>query len=63
MAMGRNNMFYNRPIPSHSIRVTLEKVIEDLPLKVSVVEANQATLSDAVGSSVLWFRGLTFLEQ
>ena len=55
-------MFHNRPIPSHYVRVTLENVIEDLPLLVPVVEAEQATLSDAVGSSVLWFKGLMFLE-
>ncbi|KAG0597117.1 hypothetical protein M758_UG312400 [Ceratodon purpureus] len=63
MALGGNGMFHNRPIPSQCIRVTLEKEIVDLPLMVPVVEADHATLSDAVGSSVLWYRGLTFVEQ
>ena len=63
MALGGNGMFHNCPIPSHCIRVTLEKVIVNLPLMVSVVEEDQTTLTDVVCSSVLWYRGLTFVEQ
>lgn len=63
MSMGGNGMFHNRPIPQQCVRVLLGNVIEDLPLMIPVVEADQAMLSDAVGSSVLWFRSLTFLDQ
>lgn len=62
MSLGGNGMFHNRPIPPHCVRVILDNVIEDLPLMVPVVEADQATLSDAIGSSLLWFSSLTFLD-
>lgn len=63
LALGGEGLFHTRPIPPQYIRVNLEKVIEDLPLMVPVEEAEQANLSDALGSSVLWFKGLTFLDE
>ncbi|KAG0574908.1 hypothetical protein KC19_VG301700 [Ceratodon purpureus] len=62
MSLGGNGMFHNRPITAHCVRVTLETVLEKVLLMVSVEDADQATLHDAVGSNILWFGGLTFPE-
>jgi hypothetical protein len=55
--------FHNRPIPLQYVRVNVEEVLVNLPLMIPVEEADQANLNDARGSSVLWFRGLTFVQE
>ena len=63
LSVGGEGMFHNRPIPSRYLRVNLEEVIVDFPLMVPVEQADQANLSDALGSSVLWLKELVFLRQ
>ena len=60
MSLGGQGMFHNRPVPSEYIRVNLESVMVNIPLMIPVDEADQSNLNDAIGSSVLWFKGLTF---
>ncbi|KAG0573347.1 hypothetical protein KC19_VG170400 [Ceratodon purpureus] len=58
--LGDSGMFHNRPIPFQHIRVNINTVALNVPLCVPVEEAEQYTLEDAMGSSVLWPRRLTF---
>ena len=60
MCLGGEGSFHNRPIPPNYVRVNLERVAVNLPLLIPVEEADQANLVDAVGSSVLWKKDLTF---
>ncbi|KAG0595587.1 hypothetical protein M758_UG179100 [Ceratodon purpureus] len=53
-------MFHNRPIPKKYVRINVESVAVNVPLYVPVDEADQTTLTDALGSSVLWPTRLTF---
>ena len=62
-SVGGKGSFHGRPIPHQYVRVNLETVVVDLPLMVHVEDADQANLTDALGSSVLWFKGLTFLQE
>ncbi|KAG0596133.1 hypothetical protein M758_UG227200 [Ceratodon purpureus] len=63
MALGGEGLFHNRRISQQYLRVNLEEVNEDIPLMVPVEEADQSILRDALGSTVLWFKGLTFLDK
>lgn len=63
MGLGGEGAFHNRPIPPQYVRVNLEDVMVDLPLMIPIEEAEQANLNDAVGSSVLWLKGLTFVRE
>ena len=60
LSIGGAGLFHNRTIPPQYLRVNLEEVIVDLPLMIPVEEVDQLTLNDAIGSSVLWFKGLVF---
>jgi len=53
-------VFHNRPIAKKCIRVTVEEVQENIPLLISVPEAEQVNLAHAAGSSVLWLKRFTF---
>ena len=44
------------------IRVSLHIVLENFNLMVSIEDAEQAKLGDALGSSILWQKDFTFLE-
>ena len=57
MSLGGEAMFHGQPIPPQYARVTIEDVSLNLPLMISAEDDDQATLSDVLGSSVLWFRG------
>ena len=61
--LGDGGMFHNRPIPAQYVRVNVETVSVNVPLFVSVEFADQTNLQDAIGSSVLWPRGLTFRKK
>ena len=63
MSLGGTSVFHGKPIPTQYIRVTLEKVSLNQPLMVPVEDAEQVTLQDPIGSSVLWSRELTSLEK
>ena len=63
LLVGGQGLFHNRPIPPQYVRVMLENVEVNLPLMIPVEDADQASLNDAVGSSVLWFKGLVFLQE
>ena len=60
MSLAGQGQFHNRPIPPGFVRVTLEKVDVNIPLMIPVEDAEQVNLEDALGSSVLWLKGLTF---
>lgn len=62
LGLGGAGVFHGRPIPPQYVRITLEKVHLNQPLMVPVEQADLVTLEDAVGSSVLWSRELTSLE-
>ena len=57
---GGEGLFHNRPIPKKYLRINLESVEVNVPLIVPNEEADQSNLEDALGSSVLWLRDLTF---
>ena len=63
MAKGGEGTFHCCPIPQHYVRVNVEAVMVNHPLMVPVEEAEQFNLSDALGSSVLWVKNLTFLRK
>lgn len=63
LSTGGRGMFHNRPVPPEYVRINLEEVLVDLPLMIPVEEADMVNLSDAKGSSVLWFKGLVFLQE
>ena len=59
-SIGGNGQFHHRLIPTQYVRVNLESVEVNTALMVPVEEADQVNLVDAMGSSVLWSRELTF---
>ncbi|KAG0565563.1 hypothetical protein KC19_8G200000 [Ceratodon purpureus] len=59
-AIADGGMFHNRPIPIQYVRVNVESVAINVPLYVPVEDADQNTMTDALGSSVLWPKRLTF---
>ena len=61
--LGGTGVFHHRPIPAEYVRVNLEEVFMNIPLMVPVQDADQVTLEDARGSSVLWFSGLTTVQK
>ena len=60
---GGEGLFHCRPFPPHFVRINVEKVLIDTTLMVPVEEADQTNLSDALGTSVLWLRSLTFAQE
>lgn len=62
LGFGGNALFHGRLIPAQYVRVNLSSVQVNKPLMVPVEEADQEKLEDALGSSVLWPRKLTFME-
>ena len=63
VALGGNGVFHHRVIPPHYVRVHLQLVVLNVPLMVPVEEADQATLSDALESSVLWSKACSFPKE
>ena len=63
LEVGANGRFHNRPIPPQHVRINLEHVVMNIPLMVPVDEADQVLLADAMGSSVLWPKDLTFSNE
>ena len=63
IGLGGRGVFHNRSIPPKYVRVNVEEVFVDIPLMIPVEDAEQMTLNDARGSSVLWFKELTFLKE
>lgn len=61
-SLGGHGLFHNRPIPAEYVRVNLEDVFVNIPLMIPVEDADQVNLEDARGSSVLWFGGLTIVQ-
>ena len=60
---GSGSLFHNRPIPADYLRVNLHSVSVNVPLMVTVEDAEQTYLEDALGSSVLWLKSSTFLDK
>ncbi|KAG0574782.1 hypothetical protein KC19_VG290800 [Ceratodon purpureus] len=62
MALGGIGAFHNRPIPQEYVCENLHNIAVNAPLMIPVEEADQYSLSDALESSVLWSKALTFIE-
>ena len=61
-ALGGSGVFHHRPIPPQFLCVDLHSVAVNAPLMVPVEEADEENLNDALGSSILWAKALTFLQ-
>lgn len=62
MSMGGHEMFHSCSIAPKYVQVNIDEVLVNLPLMIPAEEDKYVTLNDALGSSVLWFQGLTALK-